>query len=70
MLIRTETKVILPKSYYKILYLYPAYDNTFVFLGMAGLRQDCVTHVDANGKILFEHIFPKPMDALGMISDR
>jgi len=53
MILKNETKVILPKSYYKILYLYPAYDNTFVFLGMVGLRQDCVTHVNADGKILF-----------------
>lgn len=53
MLLRDETKVNLKKSYYKILYLYPAYNNTFVFLGMVGLRQDCVTHVDRTGKILF-----------------
>ena len=37
---------------------------------MVGLRQDCVTHVDKDGNLLFEHIFPKPMDAAGMMSDR
>ena len=70
MLLSNKTTVKLPKTYYKILYLYPAYNNTFVFLGMVGLRQDCVTHVDKDGKILFEHIFPKPMDSFGMMSDR
>lgn len=67
---KNYTRVELPKSYRKILHLYPAYNNTFVFLGSVGLRQDCVTHVDAYGKILFEHIFPVPMDAAGMISDK
>ena len=47
MLFKNETKVNLKKTYRKILYLYPAYNNTFVFLGSVGLRQDCVTHVDA-----------------------
>ncbi len=47
MLLKSETKVNLKKTYRKILYLYPAYNNTFVFLGSVGLRQDCVTHVDA-----------------------
>ncbi len=70
MLLSSETKVKLPKTYRKILYLYPAFNNTFVFLGMVGLRQDCVTHVDAQGNILFEHVFPVPMDTAGMISDR
>jgi hypothetical protein len=70
MLLKNETKVNLKKTYYKILYLYPAYNNTFVFLGMVGLRQDCVTHVAADGTLLFEHIFPKPMDTAGMLSDR
>lgn len=53
MLLKNETKVNLKKPYYKILYLYPAYNNTFVFLGMVGLRQDCVTHVDAKGNLIF-----------------
>ena len=63
-------KVNLPKQYRKILYLYPAFNNTYVFLGVAGLRQDCVVHVDSEGKVLFEYIFPVPMDTAGMISDR
>lgn len=70
MLLKNEHKVKLPKTYYKILYLYPALNDTFVFLGMVGLRKDCVTHVDKDGKILFEHVFPKPMDAFGMMTER
>jgi len=48
-----NTKVILKKVYHKILYLYPAFNNTFVFLGMLGLRQDCITHMDKEGNVLF-----------------
>jgi hypothetical protein len=70
MLLVKEQKVKLPKTYYKILYLYPAFNDTYVFLGMLGLRQDCITHLDKEGNILFEQVFPKPMDALGMMNDR
>ncbi len=58
------------KTYFKILYLYSAFNETFVFLGMRGYKQDCVVHVDKNGKILFEHVFDIAMDAFGMLSDR
>ena len=37
---------------------------------MRGYRQDCVVHVDKNGKILFEHVFDIAMDAFGMLSDK
>ncbi len=70
MITKKETNVKLGKKYRKILYLYPAYDNTFVFLGSFGVRQDCVTHMDSKGNILFEYIFQVPMDAVGMISDK
>jgi hypothetical protein len=70
MILKSETRVKLPKVYRKIMYLYPAYNNTFVFLGSLGLRQDCVTHVDADGNILFEKSFHVPMDTAGMLSDR
>jgi len=53
MLIKQTDRVQLPKTYYKILYLYPALNNTFVFLGLLGFKQDCITHVDKDGKILF-----------------
>ncbi len=69
MILKSETRVELKKSYRKILYLYPALNNTFVFLGSLGLRQDCVTHVDAQGKVLDEKVFRVPMDAAGMISE-
>lgn len=39
-------------------------------MGVKELRRDCVVHVDTTGKILFEHIFPVPMDTAGMINDR
>lgn len=58
------------KEYFKILYLYPAYNDTFVFLGMHGLRRDCAVHVDKDGNIISEHLFTVPMDSMGMLSDR
>lgn len=70
MLLKKSHSVKLPKTYYKILYLYPAMNDTFVFLGMRALRQDCITHVDKNGNILFEHVFSKPMDTLNMMTER
>ena len=53
MLIQTRTKIIPEKSYHKILYLYPAANQTFVFLAMLGIKQDCVVHMDKQGNILF-----------------
>ena len=70
MLLKTSATVKLPKTYYKILYIYPAMNDTFIFLGMKGLRQDCITHIDKNGKILFEHVFSIPMDTLNMMTER
>ncbi len=60
----------LSKIYYKILHLYPAFNETFVFLGMKELKKDSITHVNKNGEILFEHIFHKPIDSLQMINER
>jgi hypothetical protein len=36
---------------------------------MKGVKKDCLVHVDKQGKELFCHIFPIPMDSLGMISE-
>lgn len=49
MLLVDKKEVQLKKRYQKILNLSPALDDTFVFLGIAGFRQDCLTHVDRNG---------------------
>lgn len=70
MLLKNSTCVKLPKIYYKILHLYPAFNDTFVFLGMIDLKQDVITHVNKNGEILFEHIFHKPIDSFQMINER
>jgi hypothetical protein len=40
------TRVKPEKNLRKILYLYPAEFDTFVILGMRGLRQDTVWHID------------------------
>lgn len=37
---------------------------------MLGLRQDSITHMSKDGKILFEFVFTKPMDNLGMMNER
>ena len=70
MLLSSPNKITLQKKYHKILNLYPAYGNTYCFLGMRGHRQDCVVHFDSTGKILFEHVFEKIMDAFGMMNER
>lgn len=68
MLLTNSVTVKMEKTYQKILNLYNAVGNTFVFLGMRGHRQDCVVHVSADGKILFEHVFEKIMDSFGMMN--
>lgn len=55
------------KKYTKILYLYAACNETFVFLGLLSDRKDGVLHVHKNGTILYEHIFQIPMDTMGML---
>lgn len=70
MLLVDSKKVTLKKRYQKILNLSPALNGTFVFLGMAGFRQDCLTHVNGDGDVIAEIIFGKNMDSFGMLSDR
>ena len=50
MLMTKRTNVKLNKTYNKILYLYEAYNETFVFLGMMGPKRDCLVHVNKYGK--------------------
>ena len=57
MLLVDEKKYVLPKKYQKVLNVSPAIDNSIVFLGIAGFRQDCLSHVSAEGKLLGEIIF-------------
>lgn len=50
MILNSSYHVKLDKTIKKILYLYPAYNDTFVFLALVNDRQDGVVHVDKNGK--------------------
>ena len=70
MLLSNPKTIKLGKKYQKVLNLYTALNDTYCFLGMRGHRQDCVVHFDANGKILFEHVFDKIMDSFGMMNER
>lgn len=70
MLLAHTTKVKPEVTLKKILYLYPAENDTFVILGMRGVRQDIVWHINKKGKILFNYVFPYPMDAFGMLNQR
>lgn len=56
----------LQKNYLSV----PSLEWNVCFLGIAKLLQDCVVHADKNGKILFENIFPIPMNTAGMISKK
>ena len=66
----TTQNVRLPARYQKVLNICPALNNTFVFFGIRGFREDCLTHFDAEGKLIDEIIFEHNMDSFGMLSDR
>jgi hypothetical protein len=68
MLLVDEKVAKLPKRYQKVLNICPAVNNSFVFLGMLGFRQDCLTHFD-NEKILAEKVFENNMDSFAMLSE-
>jgi len=53
-----------------VLFLHAAKDETFLMLAMLSPGKDAVIHVDKNGKVLFQHIFPKPIQTMGMLSPR
>jgi hypothetical protein len=67
MILNEHFEVKMAKKYTKILYLYAACNETFVFLGLLSDRKDGVAHVHKNGTILFEHYFQIPMDTMGML---
>jgi|JI10StandDraft_1071094.scaffolds.fasta_scaffold1520513_1 hypothetical protein len=56
------------KVYQKVLHLSTALNGTICFLGIAGHRQDCLTHMDANGKVIKEMIFTENIDSFAMLS--
>jgi hypothetical protein len=62
-----EFEVKLKKKYFKILYLFPAINDTFVFLGMYLPGSEMLVHCDKNGNILYEHKFSHSVDSLGMV---
>lgn len=70
MLLVDSRKVTLPKVYQKVLNVSPALDGSIVFLGIAGFRQDCLSHISGDGKLLGEIIFQENMDSFGLLSDR
>lgn len=53
MILNDSYEVKLAKKYAKILYLYAAYNDTFVFLAFTYNRKDIVVHVNTSGTILF-----------------
>lgn len=70
MIFSSRYEVKLPIVIRKILYLHAAYNETFVFLCLIVDRKDAIIHVDKEGKILFKHLFDKPMDTMAMMSDK
>ena len=47
----------LPETYWKILYAAPAFDNSLCFMGMKAFREDCLTFINADGKLIKEITF-------------
>ena len=70
MLLVDERRFELPKKYQKVLNACPAVNGSVVFLGIAGFRQDCLSHVSAEGKLLDEIIFQENMDSFGLLNER
>lgn len=64
------TSVKLSKRYHKMLFLSSALKDTFVFLAMPRTGAEALVHCDHHGKILFEHVFPNPVDSLALLSER
>ena len=58
------------KKFTKISYLYAAYNETFVFLGMLTDKKDGVAHIGKSGEVLFQHFFDIPMDTMGMLDEK
>ena len=58
----------MPKKYQKVLNICPAINDTVVFLGIRGFREDCLTHFDKDGKLLDEIVFEHNMDSFAMLS--
>jgi uncharacterized protein YjiK len=54
----------------KILFLYTAFNETFVFLALITERKDGIVHVDKQGKVLFQHFFEIPVESIAMMSEK
>jgi hypothetical protein len=52
---------------FKILKIYPALNDTFVFIGMYATGKDILVHCDKNGNILYDYKFTHNVDSLGMV---
>jgi hypothetical protein len=70
MILNKTYKVKMAKKFTKISYLYAAYNETFVFLGMLNDKKDGAAHINKNGEVLFQHFFDIPMDTMGMLDDK
>ena len=70
MILEKKYEFNLHKQFTKICYLYPAFNDTFVLLGLIVPRVDGIVHLDSQGKVLKVHRFKDPTDAIGMLSDR
>ena len=70
MILDNHYSVKLKKRVAKILFLYAAVNETFVYLALIGEKKDGVVHVNKKGEVLFEHYFQIPMLAMGMLDER
>lgn len=71
MLLKNYHKLNLQDKVTKILCFSTAFNNTFVFSRVINPGADeSIVHVDANGKILFEHKYPDIINFFGMLNDR
>lgn len=69
MLLVDERKIKFSKKYQKVLNICPAINDTIIFFGIRGFREDCLTHMDKNGAVIDEIIFEHNMDSFAMLSE-
>jgi hypothetical protein len=68
MIVTREYQIELQKGYDKVQYLYPACDETFVFLAHREAGKDIFVHCNLYGKALFELPFDDMVDSLALLS--
>ncbi len=69
MILSESHELQLQKTYDKVLYLYPAYNQTYAFLARRAAGKEVFVHCSRHGKILYELVLDDPTYSLALVSD-